>query len=101
MARPSVDLKNDSQQDDALQDSLQVNLQDNQQSVILMVEGMRCGSCAIAVEARLKKQPKVSDAAVNFAADIAMISWQGEQPDINQLKRRGAFGLSTTYFTLS
>lgn len=87
MARPSVDLKNDSQQDDALQDSLQVNLQDNQQSVILMVEGMRCGSCAIAVEARLKKQPKVSDAAVNFAADIAMISWQGDKPDFKQLKR--------------
>ena len=60
---------------------------DAQQSMILMVEGMRCGSCAITVEARLKKQPNVSEAAVNFAADIAMISWQGEKPDINQLQR--------------
>lgn len=58
-----------------------------QQSMILMVEGMRCASCAIAVEARLKKQLNVSDAAVNFAADIAMISWQGDKPDINHLKR--------------
>lgn len=61
--------------------------EDNTQSAILMVEGMHCGSCAIAVEARLKKQPNVSDASVNFAADIAMISWQGEKPDITQLKR--------------
>ncbi|OHY81813.1 cation transporter [Marinobacter sp. AC-23] len=38
---------------------------------ILMIEGMRCGSCAIAVEALLKKQPGISDAAVNFAADVA------------------------------
>ncbi|MGO4999502.1 heavy metal translocating P-type ATPase [Oceanisphaera sp. W20_SRM_FM3] len=60
---------------------------DTEHSVILMVEGMRCASCAIAVEARLKKQPKVSDAAVNFSADIAMISWQYDKPDINQLKR--------------
>ncbi|WP_198341853.1 heavy metal translocating P-type ATPase [Oceanisphaera avium] len=56
-------------------------------SVVLMVEGMRCASCAIAVEARLKRQANVSDAAVNFAADIAMISWQDKKPDINQLKR--------------
>lgn len=87
MAEPSVGDNANSQQDDALQDSLQDTLQDKQQSIILMVEGMRCGSCAIAVEARLKKQPNVSDAAVNFAADIAMISWQAEKPDINLLKR--------------
>lgn len=60
---------------------------DTEHSVILMVEGMRCASCAIAVEVRLKKQPNVSDAAVNFAADIAMISWRGDKPDIKQLKR--------------
>ncbi|WP_227875058.1 heavy metal translocating P-type ATPase [Oceanisphaera profunda] len=71
----SVDAESEIQQEQA------------QQSMILMVEGMRCASCAIAVEARLKKQLNVSDAAVNFAADIAMISWQGDKPDINHLKR--------------
>lgn len=56
-------------------------------SMILMVEGMRCGSCAIAIEALLKKQPHVSDAAVNFAADIAMVGWADHQPEITQLER--------------
>lgn len=54
---------------------------------MVMIAGMHCGSCAIAVEALLKKQPKVSDAAVSFAADIAMISWKDEAPDMAQLQR--------------
>jgi Cu2+-exporting ATPase/Cu+-exporting ATPase len=54
---------------------------------ILMIEGMRCGSCAIAVEALLKKQPGVSDAAVNFAADVAMICWDKEKPSLTNLQR--------------
>ena len=53
-----------------------------QQQDILMIEGMRCGSCAIAVEALLKKQPGVSDAAVNFAADVALICWENEKPPL-------------------
>jgi len=54
---------------------------------ILMIEGMRCGSCAIAVEALLKKQPGVSDAAVNFAADVAMICWVKEKPPLASLQQ--------------
>ncbi|PFG08482.1 heavy metal translocating P-type ATPase [Marinobacter sp. LV10MA510-1] len=54
---------------------------------ILMVEGMRCGSCAIAVEALLKKQPGVRDAAVNFAADVAMICWDREKPRLANLQQ--------------
>jgi len=54
---------------------------------ILMIEGMRCGSCAIAVEALLKKQPGVSDAAVNFAADVAMICWDKEKPNLGNLQQ--------------
>lgn len=54
---------------------------------MVMIAGMHCGSCAIAVEALLKKQPKVSDAAVSFAADIAMISWEDDAPDMAQLQR--------------
>jgi len=52
-----------------------------------MIEGMHCGSCAIAVEALLKKQPGVSDAAVNFAADVAMICWDKEKPLLTNLQR--------------
>ncbi|WP_417520461.1 heavy metal translocating P-type ATPase [Marinobacter sp.] len=58
-----------------------------QNQTILMIEGMRCGSCAIAVEALLKKQPGVSDAAVNFAADIAMICWNEEKPPLAKLQQ--------------
>lgn len=54
---------------------------------MVMIAGMHCGSCAIAVEALLKKQPKVTDAAVSFAADIAMISWEDDAPDMAQLQR--------------
>lgn len=54
---------------------------------ILMIEGMRCGSCAIAVEAMLKKQPGVSDAAVNFAADVALICWDNEKPPLAGLQK--------------
>ena len=60
--------------------------QEQQNHDILMIEGMRCGSCAIAVEALLKKQPGVSDAAVNFAADVAMISWDTEKPPLASLQ---------------
>lgn len=51
---------------------------DSERQEILMIEGMHCGSCAIAVEALLKKQPGVRDAAVNFAADVALICWDTE-----------------------
>lgn len=61
--------------------------QKEQNQTILMVEGMRCGSCAIAVEALLKKQPGVSDAAVNFAADVAMVCWDGEKPPLAKLQQ--------------
>lgn len=52
-----------------------------------MIEGMRCGSCAIAVESALKKQPGVTDAAVNFAADVALVCWDTEQPALNNLQK--------------
>ncbi|MDS1308699.1 heavy metal translocating P-type ATPase [Marinobacter xiaoshiensis] len=61
--------------------------QEQQNQDILMIEGMRCGSCAIAVEALLKKQPGVSDAAVNFAADVAMICWDKEKPPLANLQQ--------------
>ncbi|MGO1499929.1 MAG: heavy metal translocating P-type ATPase [Marinobacter sp.] len=62
-------------------------LQKPEHQDILMIEGMRCGSCAIAVEALLKKQPGVSDAAVNFAADVALVCWESEKPPLASLQK--------------
>jgi heavy metal translocating P-type ATPase len=61
--------------------------QEPEHQEILMIEGMRCGSCAIAVEALLRKQPGVSDAAVNFAADIALVCWDKEKPGFEGLQK--------------
>ncbi|MGO1461600.1 MAG: heavy metal translocating P-type ATPase [Marinobacter sp.] len=58
-----------------------------EQQDILMIEGMRCGSCAIAVEALLKKQPGVSDAAVNFAADVVLVCWENDKPPLADLQK--------------
>lgn len=53
---------------------------------ILMVDGMHCSSCAIAIEAALKKHPNVSNASVNFAADVAVIYWHDAQPKLTELQ---------------
>lgn len=60
---------------------------DSEHQEILMIDGMHCGSCAIAVEALLKKQPGVRDAAVNFAADVALICWDTEKPPLANLQQ--------------
>ncbi len=43
---------------------------------VLVVEGMHCAGCAAAVEARLRRQPGVIEAAVNFTADSAVLRWE-------------------------
>src|SRR5690554_5682943 len=58
----------------------------NTHESVLMVDGMHCSSCAIAVEAALKKQPNVSNANVNFAADVAVIYWRDKQPNMAHLQ---------------
>lgn len=54
---------------------------------VLVVEGLHCGSCAAAVEALLKRQPGVMQAAVNFAADSAMIRLDPATTDVPRLQR--------------
>lgn len=54
---------------------------------VLVVEGLHCGSCAAAVEARLKRQPGVIEAAVNFAADSAMLQWDSRQTSLPRLQQ--------------
>jgi heavy metal translocating P-type ATPase len=43
---------------------------------VLTVDGMFCAACAASVEAVLTRQPGVASAAVNFAADAAVVEWQ-------------------------
>lgn len=39
---------------------------------------MFCAACAASVEATLRKQPGVNEISVNFAADAAVVDWDGE-----------------------
>ncbi|HKL62847.1 MAG TPA: cation transporter, partial [Woeseiaceae bacterium] len=43
---------------------------------VLTVDGMFCAACAASVEAVLARQPGVASAAVNFAAEAAVVEWQ-------------------------
>jgi len=67
-------------------DSPVVGLDTTVHQKILMVDGMHCSSCAIAIEAALKKHPRVSNANVNFAADVAIIYWNDDEPDFGELQ---------------
>ena len=51
----------------------------------LLVEGMFCAACAASVEASLNRHPGVDNAAVNFAADAAVVDWQSGARDIGGL----------------
>jgi len=42
---------------------------------VLTVDGMFCAACAASVEAVLARQPGVASAAVNFAAEAAVVEW--------------------------
>ena len=51
----------------------------------LLVEGMFCAACAASVEASLNRHPGVDNAAVNFAADAAVVDWQPGARDLDAL----------------
>lgn len=54
---------------------------------VLAVEGMHCAACAAAVEARLRRQPGVIEAAVNFTADSAVLRWESATTSFVRLQR--------------
>lgn len=54
---------------------------------VLAVEGMHCAGCAAAVEARLRRQPGVIEAAVNFTADSAVLRWEASSTSFARLQR--------------
>lgn len=56
-------------------------------SAFLNVEGMMCGSCGAAVEAILQRQPGVTEASVNFAADVAHVEWQHDRTTLDEIQQ--------------
>lgn len=57
------------------------------QECALQIEGMMCAGCAAAVAATLQRQPGVSEASVNFAADAAVVRWDPEKTSLEQLQK--------------
>ncbi len=55
------------------------------QKINLSLSGMHCTSCAAIIERSLKKVPGVSQASVNFAAEKAMITFDGSQARVADL----------------
>ena len=53
---------------------------------VFVVDGLHCASCATAVEAQLRRQPGVFSAAVNFAADSAVVCWDGNRTPLTVLQ---------------
>ena len=54
-------------------------------SVLLDIEGMKCGGCVQAVEKILLNQPNISQASVNLVTRSAYIDLKGTENEINQV----------------
>ncbi|RZS94954.1 heavy metal translocating P-type ATPase [Cecembia calidifontis] len=52
------------------------------------VSGMSCAACAIAVEKTLAASPGVKQAAVNYANHSALVEWEEETTNLEDLKKR-------------
>jgi heavy metal translocating P-type ATPase len=52
---------------------------------VLVVDGMFCAACAASVESALARVPGVAEAAVNFAADAAVVRWAPRMPPAPEL----------------
>ena len=57
----------------------------NQQTVTLPITGMTCANCAANIERGFNKLNGIQDAAVNFAAENAMVSFDTGQLNITDL----------------
>ncbi len=53
---------------------------------VFVVDGLHCASCATAVEAQLRRQSGVFSAAVNFAADSAIVRWDDTRTPFAELQ---------------
>jgi Cu+-exporting ATPase len=55
---------------------------------VLALEGMTCASCAMRIERGLKKVPGVLDASVNLASELANVTYDPTQTDIEQMVQK-------------
>jgi len=55
---------------------------------VILLEGLFCTACAALIERALQREPGVDDAAVNFAADAAVVAWRGKSDTPERLCRR-------------
>lgn len=53
--------------------------------MVVSIEGMWCGSCAIAVERTIARTPGVTWASTSFAGGSALIRWDPQRIDLNDL----------------
>jgi heavy metal translocating P-type ATPase len=56
--------------------------------MVISIEGMWCGSCALAVERIIAKSPGVTWASTSFAGGSALVQWDPAQVDLDQLFAR-------------
>tara|TARA_Y100001968_G_scaffold175623_1_gene160927 strand:+ start:9622 stop:12009 length:2388 start_codon:yes stop_codon:yes gene_type:complete len=57
----------------------------NNQSVLLDIEGMKCGGCVRSVENVLTKQPNIIKASVNLVTGTAWIDFGNSEKDLNKV----------------
>src|SRR5258706_16308265 len=55
------------------------------EKLILPVKGMRCASCAYAIEKKLKSHKGVEDVRVNYASEKAYLEYDPENVDLERL----------------
>lgn len=58
------------------------------QRTVLLLEGLFCTACAALIERALLREHGVEEAAVNFAADAAVVAWRGDDDTPERLCRR-------------
>ena len=56
-----------------------------QRSVLLEVDGMKCGACVSAVEQTLRQQVGVVNASVNLVARTAWVSLQDDSASVDPI----------------
>jgi Cu+-exporting ATPase len=54
--------------------------------VRLEVHGMSCAACALAIEGRLKQEPGVKDARINFAANTVTVDYLPDRVDLERIR---------------
>ena len=56
--------------------------------MVVTIEGMWCGSCAMAVERTIARTPGVTSASTSFAGGSALIRWDPQRIDLDDLFSR-------------